>query len=68
MTRSYASAAQGMPSQALAIKLCELAGVDLAHITDVVDIHCTMKEYPVVTFSYVLSAAQCLELTGYKSE
>ena len=67
MNQNYASAAQGIPSQALAIRLCELAGLPLDNVTDV-DIHCTSEGYPVVTFTYVLRPAQVLALAGYKSE
>lgn len=53
MNRDYAKAATEMPHQALAIKLCELAGIDIEHVQDV-DIHCTARDFPVVTFTCLM--------------
>jgi len=66
MNRNYIPAS---PCQALAVKLCELAGMDL-ELVHAVDIHCAADMFPFVTFTTRLIDAEDVieEVSHYQLE
>lgn len=50
VNKDYAEAAGRIPAQALAIKVAEMADMDLEHVHGV-DIHCEPQDFPVVTIT-----------------